>query len=161
MEKSAAKQIIASRDLITKEGKYRVKVTNVTPYHREIGNGINQVAITNFAAMTNYHLEAAKTLFAQGDYQEACNQNLSMSIRSNDFLPAKGEIVDIVVSEITTKNEVTGLFVISMSPVHATKAAKIDMDAFETEAGEERVALRTEEEIREDAKNAAPTKAFK
>lgn len=158
MEKSTAKQIIASRSLIAKEGKYRVKVTNVTPYHRDLGNGIAQVAIANFNAMSNYHLEAAKTLFGQGDYQEACNQNLSMSIRKNDYQPTKGEIVDIVVSEITTKNDVTGLFVISMSPVAASTAAKIDMGAFDELDTEERVALKTEEETSTANETA---KAFK
>lgn len=68
-----------------------------------------------------------------------------MSLRSNDYQPTKGEIVDIVVSEITTKNA-KGLFVISMSPIAASKANKVSMDDFDIET-EDRVELKTTEEV--------------
>jgi len=153
MEKSNAIQILKSRTLIAKPGKYRVKTTSATSFYKDLGNGISQVAIANFDAMTSYHLEAAKTLFAQGDYQEACNQKLSASIRSNDYNPSKGEIVDIVVDEVTTKNGITGLFIVSISPVKAETASKVNMDAFLSDS-EPRAEV-SFEESKEEAKSFA------
>ena len=49
MEKDQAKTIINSRKLIATDGKYELRVTNVTPYHRELGNGRSQTAIVNVA----------------------------------------------------------------------------------------------------------------
>ena len=52
----------------------------------------------------------------QGDYDDAANQGLSLSILQGQFTPMKNQIVDIVVEELTTNNGVTGLFVTSCSP---------------------------------------------
>lgn len=111
MEKLNAINILKSRKLITGPGKFTAKVTSVTSYHRSNENGPDQVAIVNFNIMTPYHKEMVETLFAQGDYQAAVNQNLSASIRQGDYLPVKGESVDIIVEEITTNKGTEGLFV--------------------------------------------------
>lgn len=140
MEKQNAINILKSRNLISTPGKYTVKVTSVTNFHKELAGGARQVAIMNVNAMTSYHQEAAKTLFGQGDYQEAVNQNLSASVRNTDYLPSKGEVIEIFVEEITTNNNVKGLFITSFNPVKAVAPSKIDLSSFLGESdSEERV----------------------
>lgn len=121
---------ITSKGTISSPGVYRVKVTNVTPYSRMIGDGLRQVAIANVNAKTDYHNQVAATLFAQGDYAEAANQGLSKSILEGQFCPMKGQMVDIVVEQITTKNGVTGLFIQDMSPAPIEQPRKETSDAF-------------------------------
>lgn len=131
MERDNAINILKSRKVISGPGKYSVKITSATPYHRSIETGPDQVAIVNFNTMTPYHKETAATLFAQGDYQEAVNQNLTTSIREGDYMPTKGEIVDIVVEEITTNNGVKGLFVTGPCvPKKAEAPAAFDIEGF-------------------------------
>lgn len=136
MKKENAINILKSRKMISKEGKYTLKVTSVTPFHRSNEQGSDQVAIANFNGMAPYHVEAAQTLFAQGDYQEAVNQNLSASIRETDYLPSKGEVVDVIVEQITTNNGVTGLFVTSVIPKKAETAPSLNILSFLEESGE-------------------------
>ncbi len=119
MEKLNAIQIIESRKLINLPGSYELKCTGVTPFEDKF--------IANFAAMTDYQLSEAKKHFAAGEYQEATNQNLSASLRPTDYIPAKGEIVKVYVDRITTKNEVTGLFVTSVSEVKAKATTKVSL----------------------------------
>lgn len=120
-----AQAILASRKMIQEDGKYRLKVTNVTPYLREDGTSVK---ITNFAAMTPYHVAEARKLAQSGDYNGACNQSLSASPRSErDFCPQKGEIVDVIVETLTTKNGVTGQFVTSITPVATSTASNVSL----------------------------------
>jgi len=136
MERSSAEQIIATRIPVLSADKYRVKVTSVTSYHRSLEGGNDQVAIANFNAMSGYHLSEAKALFAQGDYQEATNKALSSSIRASDYMPTKGEVVDIMVEERTTKAGVKGLFVTGITPIKAKQVTTINMtDFFKEDAG--------------------------
>lgn len=130
MERSSAEQIIASRIPVLSADKYRVKVTSVTPYHKSLEGGNDQVAIANFNAMTGYHLAEAKALFAQGEYQEATNKALSSSIRGTDYMPTKGEHVEIMVEERTTRAGIKGLFVVSITPIQAKKVGNINMADF-------------------------------
>jgi hypothetical protein len=125
-----ASKIINSRSLVLGPGKYQVKVTSITPYlHNERG----LVHICNFNAMTSYHLEKAKEFGAQGEIQEAVKQNLTASQRDKvDYVPLKGEMVEIFVEEVTTKSGETGLFVTSLTAIQATKTARVSVDIFAT-----------------------------
>lgn len=118
-------QILQSRKAIQGDGKFRLKVTNVTPYIRPDGTAVR---IVNFAGMTSHHLSEARKAIQAGDYDAACNQCLTASPRDNgkDFCPQKGEIVDVIVETITTKNGVTGQFVTSMTPVATTVASQVN-----------------------------------
>jgi len=131
-----AQGILGSRKMITEDGKYRLKVTNVTPYLRPDGT---MVKITNFAAMIAHHVAEARKSIAEGDYDSACNQGLSASPRADrDFCPQKGEIVDVIVETITTKNGVTGQFVTSITPVATTVAKNVNVASlFAAEVEEE------------------------
>ena len=128
LSKEQAVKIVASKGIISDAGVHRVKCTNVTPYHQDRGNGAIQVAIANFNAQTAYHRAAAKTLLMQGDYDDAANQGLSRGILQGQFVPMKGQIVDIVVEEITTNNGVTGLFVTGCSPAPVQAPTKTSAD---------------------------------
>lgn len=125
LTRESAMQILQSRKAIQADGKYRLKVTNVTPYIREDGT---PVSIVNFAGMTVHHLGEAKKAIQAGDYDAACNQCLTASPRQNgkDFTPVKGEIVDCIVETITTRNGVTGQFITSMTPVATTVANQVN-----------------------------------
>lgn len=130
--------IMAKRQLITQTGvRYALKVTGATPYVNKAGT---PVMIINFAAMTQYHMDAAKTLIAQGELNKAGNQVVTASPRiGKDYIPTKGEIVDVVFDEVTTASGVTGLFPVSITPLaQATKGfvtlSEEDLKALE-EAG--------------------------
>lgn len=111
-------QILNSRKLIPSvNGYYEAKVTSVTPYEGKF--------IANFNAMTEYHFSEAKRLLAEGNLDEAVNQNLSASLRPTDYIPSKGEMLEIYVSEITTNNGVTGRFVTAIKEVKAKVASKV------------------------------------
>jgi len=104
LTKEESIRIVASKGIISTEGVHRVKCTSVTPYHKDRGNGAIQVAIANFNAKSDYQEAAALTLLGQGDYDKAANQGLSMSILQGQFVPTKGQVVDIVVEQLTTNN---------------------------------------------------------
>ncbi len=111
-------QILNSRKLIPAiDGYYAVKVTSVTPFEERF--------IANFNAMTDYHFSEAKRLLLEGEIDEAVNQNLSVSLRATDYIPSKGEILEVYVSEITTKNGVTGRFVTAIKEVKAKATSKV------------------------------------
>lgn len=122
MEKKDAIQIISSRKLITEAGKYRLAVSTCQDYADTRGEGdntVNIVAIANFRAMTPYHVDAAKAQLAEDKFQEACNNNLSMSITDRGYKPVNGEQVDVIVEHIELKDGSKGLFATSIIPVKA------------------------------------------
>ena len=121
LTEDAADRIIASRLIIGSPGTYDTVVTNVNKNYRKIHpSGAHQVGIVNFAAMSEYHDLAADTLMAQGDYDEAANQALSLSVfldsEGNAKFPEHGQAVEITVIEKTTSKGITGLFVKSWCP---------------------------------------------
>lgn len=129
-----AMEYINSRKQITSAGKYRVKVTTCnelsTPIDR--GNGNIQTHIANFNAMTNYQLQQALAVFQSleegDDHQEATNFALSSSIRyGKDYLPVKGETVDILVSEVENKDGINILVVNGIYPLPLQQGKKIDI----------------------------------
>jgi hypothetical protein len=131
MNKQDAISILGSRTPITAPGKYRVKVTNCNPFSKTLSNGTTVVAIANFSAMTPYQMEQAKADLVAGEGDKALNHNLSLSIRSTDYNPSKGERVDIDVEYVETKDGEQALLVVGLTPVKAVITnAKCDFSAF-------------------------------
>lgn len=125
-----AVRILESRSLISEPGKYRVKVTNTVPFVREDGTA---VVICGLSAMTQYHLHQAKQLLAAGNVQKATNQALACSPRvGRDFVPTKGEFVDIIVDFVQTKEGANALLVTSMSPVAMQQAPRVSLSFTKT-----------------------------
>lgn len=138
MDKKQAKQILTSRKLVATTGKFTVKCTNTNPFRRENKDGsFTDVTIVNFAAMTPYQLEQAQELFKEGKFQEATNTNLSASQLPGQYIPAKGEIVDVEMDTIENKEGVSILVVGTIVPRKAEEARRISADAFSDEESEE------------------------
>lgn len=139
MDKLQAKQILVSRKLVAGEGKTTLKVTNVNPFMRQLkdGSGSQLVHIVNFAAMTAYQLDKAQQLFKAGDYQGATNTNLSASQLSGQYVPSKGEIVDVEVTTILNNDGIEILTVSNITPRKAVESAKISSSLFDDEETEE------------------------
>jgi len=130
MDRKSASQILNSRKLIHKVGKVTLKVTSVQPFQREDGT---LTTIVNLNGMTAYQLEKAKEHFEAGEYQEATNLNLSSSQLAGRYIPAKGEIVDVEVTEITNKEGINILVVDTIVPRQAEQAPSINMFTAEDE----------------------------
>ena len=124
--------ILGSRITISQAGKYTVKVTNCSDFHKALARGA-QVAIANFNAMNSYQDGKAREFLQAGDIEGALKQNLSLSIRDTDYRPSKGEIVDIMVEEVQTKDGEVALLVSSLTPIKAQAGKKADFSSFLTE----------------------------
>ena len=135
MEKSTAIGILKSRQVITEACVKKVKCTQVTRYHRELGNGVTQVAIANFACMSTYGEQQAIALLKEGKYEEALNTNLNSSIRSTDFMPEKGRNDIVEFGTYINKDGVESLGIDSIGPleVDTTVVKSSEFDAFEEE----------------------------
>lgn len=146
MDKQSAVQILNSRKLIGTEGKFTLKVTSASPFSRENKDGsTSQVMIVNFAAMTSYQEGEARKLFKAGDYQGATNLNMSVSQLPGQYVPSKGEIVDVEVGTINNKDGVAILVITSIIPRKAQSASAVKF-SLDEEDGEEGL---TTEEMRE------------
>jgi hypothetical protein len=137
MEKELAVSILSSRSLVTTSGKKEgVKVENVSFKEKETALGRNQVAIVNLSAMTRYQVAKAKSLFTQGEFQEATNQRMSFGVLEGDYVPTKGELVDIQVIEKDNKDGIASLFISKIIPMKAEKLSKVNF-SFDEEEGTE------------------------
>lgn len=146
MDRKSAAQILNSRKLITKIGKVTLKCTNTTPFVREDGT---PTTIVNLNGMTAYQLNKAKELFEAGEYQEATNLGMSASQLSGRFVPSKGEIVDVEITEIPNKDGVAILVVESIVPRQAEVAPSINFFTADDaeEANEELEAAQAEQSL--------------
>lgn len=122
LDKKSAVQILNSRKLVTSVGKVTLKATSIQPFQRADGT---LVMIVNFNGMTAYQLGKAKELFSQGDYDGACNLNISASQLQGRFVPSKGETVDVEITEIDNKDGVKILVVDSIIPRVAVTAPSV------------------------------------
>lgn len=127
-EMDQVKNILSSRIVIEKPGKYQVKVTQVTEYSPEEGT---KRFIVNLQATTKFHIAKAIEAIKAEDYQTALNAHLTATVFENDgkpstYLPAKGETVNIIVSEMMNKQNEKILVVNSITelPVVAAVSAK-------------------------------------
>lgn len=146
MEKLQAKQILESRSVINKPGKYSVNVTNVTYGHQRKNKdgSYTTVDIVNFAAMTSYQSEQAIQAYKEGDYEKATNNSLSTSRLDGQFVPVKGERVDIEVEQIWSENQQANILVVSqIIPRQAQTASKFKLT--EEEVSEEQPLVEAEE----------------
>jgi len=136
MDRKSAAAILNSRKLVNKVGKFTLKVTSAQPFLRTNNDGsITPVTIVNFAGMTSYQLQQATELFKAGKYQEATNLNLSASQLQGQYVPSKGEIVDVEIDTIKNKEGIDILVVGTIVARQAENAAKISgFDAEEVEA---------------------------
>lgn len=129
MDKKNAIAILGSRASITKPGKYRVKTSNCGDFHKELANGQQVIAIANFSAMTPYQVKKAIEAVKAGEFDKALNNNLSLTIRDNDYRPAKGERVDIDVDYVETKDGEQALLVVGLTPVQAESTSKLNFES--------------------------------
>jgi len=130
LTKEQSEKFITSKTIISEPGVYEVKCTNTHPFSKDLANGIRQVAIANFNCMSEYHRDAAVTLFSQGDYDEAANQGMSYSVLEGSFIPMKGQMVEVLVEEVTTSNGITGLFIQSVTGAPVKRPTKFSLSAF-------------------------------
>lgn len=151
MDRELCARIVSSKSVIEREGSHRVRVSSTCSYRRVRTNGAQQVGIVNFRAMSSYQDKISKTLFQQGQYQEAANTGLSLSILEGQYFPEAGTYVIVQVEEKTTGNGVTGLFVteVSPAPVETPKKRTLDAwyDSMEAEGYTFPSALALEEEV--------------
>lgn len=130
MELDAIKAILGSRVQVTEAGKFKVKVTSVSPYEDR--------NICNFNAMTPYHVTETKAAIAAGDYDTCLNNNLSSGQRmGKDFTPAKGDFVNIHVDFVTTKDGEQALLVTGVEEIKAAATTKLSIDSWFDEVEEE------------------------
>lgn len=140
LTKESAKQIIGSRKQVSGPGKYQLKVTSATNYTREDGT---PVKILNFNAMTAYHVSQAVAAIKEKDWTKATNQALSATQRLGvDFIPEKGEIVDVIVEERVIKSGPEagnlGLFVTAVQALKTSAATAVNLNSlFDEEEGAE------------------------
>lgn len=127
IDSTLAKQILNSRILISAPGKYRVKVTNVTPYVRENGQSTDIVSVN---AMTPYAQAQAIAALKEKDYDAACNTNMSGSVLDRQYCPSKGEFVYMNVDAIPNKDGVEILVVQSFTEIPVSTTTKANFDAY-------------------------------
>ena len=140
MERTQAIQILKSRVLIPSAGKYTVKATSVNPFMREDGT---MVTIVNFNALTPYQADLAKKAFIAGDYEAAVGKGTSLSTSqlNGQYVPSKGEIVDIEVSEIYSENVGANILVVtSIVPRKAVQAKAFSFEELLEEVEEPEIA---------------------
>tara|TARA_R110000796_G_scaffold2953_2_gene11313 strand:+ start:1176 stop:1604 length:429 start_codon:yes stop_codon:yes gene_type:complete len=131
LDRESAIKILKAKSVVSAPQKYTVKVNSVSAFD----NG-QTAFIVNFDIMNAYQKTEAMALFAEGKFQEACNKGLSLSIRATDYLPAKGETVDIEVGNITLKSGEIALLATSLIPRQAVAPTKSSWD-FDEELVEE------------------------
>jgi len=126
MDRKSAAAILNSRKLVNKVGKFTLKVTSAQPFLRtNKDQSTTAVTIVNFAGMTTYQVQKATELFKAGKYQEATNLNLSASQLQGQYVPSKGEIVDVEIDTIKNNDGIDILVVGTIVARQAEAAARI------------------------------------
>jgi hypothetical protein len=128
----SASNILSSRAILVGPGKYEnIKVTTVTPVTimnseaRTKFEARNVVAMVNFAAMSTSVADDAEALLNSEEFDLACENNLSLSIRVQDYLPTVGEFVTIqVIEQHSDKLGRKELFVSSIAPAKVLETTK-------------------------------------
>lgn len=133
MDKQTAMQILQSRVVINQEGKYTVKVTSTNVY-TDPDTGVTRT-IVNFNAMTPYNASVALKAFQEGDYDAATGKGTSMSASQlkGQFVPSKGETVDVEVVDYITKDGEATFVVSSIIARQAKKAQAFSLEAIAQE----------------------------
>lgn len=123
-------KILSSREQLSEPTMRRVRVTGVTRYTDP--NDGTTVYLTNYAAMTPDLVQKALEHLELGEFQQAGNTNLVSRQRLGiDFLPVKGQLVEIVVDWVPSREnpDVKKLRVVSVNPIAASESTKTDFAA--------------------------------
>lgn len=128
----SASNILSSRIILAGPGRYEnVKVTTVTPVTimnseaRTKFEARNVVAMVNLAAMSSTVADDAEVLLNSEEFDLACENNLSLSIRQQDYLPSVGEYVTIqVIEQHSDKLGRKELFIASIAPAKVLETTK-------------------------------------
>ena len=120
MDTQTAINILNSRSLVTKPGKYRTKVGSVNLYDGKW--------LVNTNLISAYHAQKIEELVAADNMEEALNQKMVATLFSNDngdfgFVPSKGEYINVLVDFVDTR-EGKGLFITSISPIQVEETSK-------------------------------------
>ena len=116
-----------NRKMLAKADKYALKVRSVNEYLRPDGT---LVAIVNFDAITPYHMEVIKEHIAEGNLQEASNTVFTGSVRvGKDYVPTKGELVNVEVVDGQTKAGDAALFCGGITPRPVAEASAVDFSS--------------------------------
>lgn len=156
--KEIAQKIIQSRLFIPATGKYTVKVTSVNNIVRESGQA---VTIVNFACASAYNVSVSKLAWKAGDFEGAIGKGTSMSasLLDRQYIPNKGETVDIEVGEHITKEGEVALVVTSIVARKAVQAKAIDLSNWDDDAEDELFDTTTADAPQETKKAAKATEA--
>jgi len=116
--KSAAQIVISKADnMITSTGKYELEVSqDVSSYQNERGQRIKYKAFD---------------LLRAGELQKAANVGLSFNVWPGGFIPSKGEVVNVQVTEYTNKQGVKSLVVKSLSAMAARETVRTSASELE------------------------------
>jgi hypothetical protein len=113
-----------NRKMIAKADKYALKVRSVNEYLHPT-NGL--IAIINFDAVTPYHVKQIKEHLSVDDFQSASNTVFTGSVRvGKDYVPTKGEIVNVEVVDGATKDGEAALFCGGVTPRPVAEATSVD-----------------------------------
>ncbi len=123
MDKASAISILNSLTVVETSGAVTAKVSNINHYVREDGmSGF----IVSYNLMNLFGATKAQQLLAEGDLQEACNQNLTSFQRDGkDWCPVKDEHVKVNIGEVSTRDGKIALLPISVIPMPAAKISKV------------------------------------
>ena len=139
--KEVALNILQSRSVVSEPGKYTVKVTSVNPFTRDNEDGSQtNTHIVNFNCMTQFQASQATKAFKEADYESAINStSMTASQLSGQYVPSKGETVDIEVRTHLNKDGVEILVVDSIIARKAVTSKKFSL-VLEEEPVEEEIA---------------------
>ena len=120
-------QYTKNRQFISSADKYALKVRSVNQWVNPQGK---TVAIINFDAITSYHMGLIKDFIKAGDLQEASNTVLTGNVRVGiDYVPSKGEIVNVEIVSGTTKAGESALFVQGVTPRPVAATTSVDFSS--------------------------------
>lgn len=141
MEIALAKRILKNRKVVEVGGKYELKVSNVNNDYTKVHDGGVQIGIINFNAWSMSQAVEAKAMIKQGDYQEACNNQLTCGIfeDSSNFHPSKGDTVTVIIKE--GKPEYGGISVAKIIEIQAKEASVISVESLFGEEEDQRVQI--------------------
>ena len=130
--KEDAIKVLKSKKQVSQLGvEYTLRCTNVTDYTSPEGN---RVFIVNLAAQTPYHRQQSIEALKEGNWDAAANPGLSANRRPGiDWVPVKGQFVNVVLDTFTTKDGEEAIGVASMTPLAKAEATSFDFEKIEQE----------------------------
>lgn len=125
MEKEMALRILGSRVPVSQAGNHTCKISRTGTAYNKDGT-LLYIVDTNL--ITQKQLQVAKAEFQAGNYDESCNQRMSLiSQFKPSYTPAKGEICIAVVESVDDV-----LYVRSFQAIPVTTGNKLGAGFFES-----------------------------